>query len=57
MEYAVPSTKLTKRAQKSGHEPVIHPTIKLWKERKEGISNLAYPSSQDVMLKFFNHGK
>jgi hypothetical protein len=29
MEYAVPRTKLIKRAQNSGQEPIIHSMIKL----------------------------
>jgi len=30
IEYAVPRTKLMKRAQNNGHEPTTHPSQKLW---------------------------
>uniref|UniRef100_A0A2P2L3Q1 Homogentisate phytyltransferase n=1 Tax=Rhizophora mucronata TaxID=61149 RepID=A0A2P2L3Q1_RHIMU len=33
IEYAVPRTKLMKRAQNNGHEPAIHPSQKLMMEK------------------------
>lgn len=57
IEYAVPSTKLVKRAQNSGHEPTIHPSQKLCKWREEMIRTLKNPDAlleHPIKIKMLN---